>query len=147
MKPGIDYTGVSVVMLCHDGQGRLLMHKRSQNCRDEQGKWDCGGGKLEFGENLSQAVLREVKEEYGCEGQIDQQLASYAISREKEGKVSHWVAVPFIIRVDPAKAMCNEPASMEEVGWFALSQLPEPYHPGLDLILREHRDSLKTFFS
>lgn len=49
MKKGEDYTGVSIVYLCHDGKGRYLLAKRSVNCRDEHGVWDCGGGGLEFG--------------------------------------------------------------------------------------------------
>ena len=49
MKPGIDYIGVSTPFYCHDGQGNFLFHKRSQKCRDEQGRWDTGSGKLEFG--------------------------------------------------------------------------------------------------
>lgn len=43
MKPGVDYIGVCVVYLCHDGQGNFVMNKRGKNCRDEVGKWDIGG--------------------------------------------------------------------------------------------------------
>ncbi len=50
MKKGVDYTGVCVVFYCHDGQENVLMHKRSNKCRDEFGRWDIGGGGFEFGE-------------------------------------------------------------------------------------------------
>ncbi len=53
MKKGIDYIGVTCVFYCHDGKGKLLLHKRSENCRDEKGRWDCGGGAMELGETLS----------------------------------------------------------------------------------------------
>ena len=33
MEVGIDYTGISVVFLCHDNEGNFLMNKRSKNCR------------------------------------------------------------------------------------------------------------------
>lgn len=147
MKAGLDYTGNSVVMLCHDGQGNLLMHKRSQACRDEQGKWDCGGGKLEFGENLRDAILRELKEEYGCDGVIDLQLPSYSINRFRGDQPTHWVATPFIIRVDPTQVKLNEPESMEEIGWHKVSAMPQPYHPGFDLILEQHAETIKKFFN
>ena len=52
LKRGIDYIGVTVVFYCHDGAGRLLLHKRSVACRDEQGRWDVGGGSMEFGETF-----------------------------------------------------------------------------------------------
>ena len=46
MKKGEDYIGVSVVYFCHDGKGNFVMAKRSENCRDEIGNWDIGGGGL-----------------------------------------------------------------------------------------------------
>ena len=59
LKRGIDFVGVTCSFLCHDGNGRILMHKRSQNCRDEQGRWDLGAGALEHGESVKKAVERE----------------------------------------------------------------------------------------
>lgn len=38
MQKGVDYTGITVVFCCHDGQGRFVMAKRSNNSRDEAGK-------------------------------------------------------------------------------------------------------------
>ncbi len=63
MKPGFDYIGVTCVFYCYDKKGRLLLHKRSNKCRDEIGQWDAGGGQVEFGETFDQAVRREVTEE------------------------------------------------------------------------------------
>ncbi len=44
MEKGIDYIGVASVFYCSDGKDNILLHKRSRNCRDEIGRWDCGGG-------------------------------------------------------------------------------------------------------
>ena len=49
LKRGVDYIGVTVNFLVHDGNGRILLQKRSKQCRDEQGRWDIGGGAVEFG--------------------------------------------------------------------------------------------------
>ena len=59
LKKGVDFTGVAIVFICHDGNGNILMHKRSQNCRDEQGRWDIGGGSLEFGHLVEDTLKRE----------------------------------------------------------------------------------------
>ncbi|HET8708754.1 MAG TPA: hypothetical protein VFL85_00580, partial [Candidatus Saccharimonadales bacterium] len=56
LRRGIDFIGVSCGFLCHDGTGRFLMQKRSQNCRDEQGRWDIGAGSHEFGDNIEDTI-------------------------------------------------------------------------------------------
>lgn len=63
MKKGVDYTGVTVVYLCHDGEGHILFSKRSENCRDEHHTWDPGGGGLEFGDTVENTLKKEISEE------------------------------------------------------------------------------------
>ena len=60
MIQGKDYVGVSVVYFCHDGNGRFLMQKRGQNCRDEKGNWDIGAGGLEFGLTIEDTLRKEM---------------------------------------------------------------------------------------
>lgn len=66
LKKGIDHIGVSIVYFCHDGRGNFVMAKRSKNARDEQGRWDIGGGGLEYGQRVEENLKKEIKEEY-CE--------------------------------------------------------------------------------
>jgi len=131
MKPGTDYTGVTTAFYCTDGSGRFLFHKRSESCRDEHGKWDCGGGKLEFGCSLKENVLREVQEEYGCPGKILKQLPAHSMHREWKGKALHWVAISFIVLIKASEARNNEPEKICEIGWFELDNLPSPLHPAV----------------
>ena len=100
LKSGIDYIGITTPFYCNDGKGTFVFNKRSHNARDEHGKWDLGGGQLHFGENLQEAVLREVKEEYGCEGDIQEQLPAHSIFRNLNGHDTHWLAIPFFVKVD-----------------------------------------------
>ncbi len=62
MDIGIDYVGISTPFYCNDGKGHFLLHKRSVNTRDKHGRWDPGSGKLEFGMQLEENVLKEVAE-------------------------------------------------------------------------------------
>jgi len=130
--PGIDYIGISTPFYCIDGKGKILMHKRSKNCRDEQGMWDPGGGKLDFLEDVVKCVLREVKEEYGCAGEILHQFDAHSVIRLQNGKKTHWLAVPFIVRVDPSQVRINEPDKIDEIGWFTLDNLPTPIHSAFE---------------
>ncbi len=145
MKAGVDYIGVNVVFFCHDGQGNWLLHKRSQNCRDEQGHWDCGGGQLEFGEDIEDGLLREVAEEYGCKGVISAELPIHNALRQHNGKKTHWVSIGFIVQVDPSEAKLNEPHSMDEIGWFTFANLPEPLHTSAQKRLLKHKKHFAPF--
>ena len=63
---------VIVVALLRDSEGRIFLQKRrDENFSTADGKWECPGGKIEFGESLEDAVRRECLEEIGCEMVID----------------------------------------------------------------------------
>lgn len=128
MKPGVDYVGVTCVFFCHDGQGNFLLHKRSQQCKDEQGRWDCGGGALEFGEDWETAVRREVKEEYGADILELQFLRANNLLRKNGTQNTHWLALVFAAQVDPKQVLVGEPEKMDDIGWFAPDSFPTPIH-------------------
>lgn len=128
-KVGEDYIGVNCVFFCHDGQGKIVFHKRNGNCRDEANTWDCGGGTLEFGESFEDALRREVKEEYGADILEVRYIGTRNVLRTNgNGKRTHWVANVFVVLVDPDQVKIGEPHKMDEIGWFGLNELPEPLH-------------------
>jgi 8-oxo-dGTP pyrophosphatase MutT (NUDIX family) len=128
---GIDYIGITTPFYCNNGKGIFVLHKRSKKCRDEQGTWDFGGGKLKFFEQPEEGVLREVAEEYGCQGIIQEQLPPISIIRELNETKTHWLAIPFFIRLDITKVKINDPEKIDELGFFDLKKLPQPLHLGL----------------
>lgn len=130
-QPGVDYIGITTPFYCNDGNGVFVIHKRSKNTRDEHGRWDMGGGKLEFGENLEISVLREVKEEYGCDGKIQEMLPPHSIIREHNGKQTHWLAIPFFVKVDLSQVKNCEPHKIDHILFCTLDTLPRPLHTGL----------------
>lgn len=144
MKTGIDCIGISTVFFCHDNNGNFLLHKRSKNCRDEQGKWDFGGGKLEFGLTTKENVLKEIQEEYGVLGSIQKELPYYNIFRENNGMKTHWISFPFIVEIDSNKAKNNEPENIEEIKWVKLQNLPQPLHPGVIFVLNKYKEEFEN---
>ena len=128
MKKGEDYTGVTIVFLCHDGEGNYLLNKRSANCRDEQGTWDCGGGGLEFSDTVENTLKNEIREEYGTDV-LDYQFIGYRDAhRENNGKKTHWIALDFKVLVDRRRVTNGEPHKFDAIGWFTLTEFPAPLH-------------------
>jgi 8-oxo-dGTP diphosphatase len=128
MKKGVDYTGITCGCICHDGEGHVLMSKRSINCRDEQGAWEFGGGSMEFGETLEEHVAREVKEEYCADVTDLQMIGVKANLREHEGVKTHWVLFVWTAKVDPSQVKIGDPHAIDALDWFTLDNLPTPLH-------------------
>jgi 8-oxo-dGTP diphosphatase len=142
MNPGTDFVGVTVVYLCHDGTGRYLFNKRSIKCRDEHGRWDCGGGKLELHDTVENTLRKEVKEEYLADIDDVEFIGFRDMHREHEGKPTHWIALDFKVRIDPARAGNGEPHKFDEIGWFKIDEIPEPRHTGLVALLQKYAGTL-----
>jgi 8-oxo-dGTP diphosphatase len=129
LRRGIDHIGVSATFVIHDGQGRVLLQKRGANARDEQGRWDVGGGAIEFSESIDEAVKREIQEELCTEPLDITFLTAYDAHRQlSDGTPTHWIALVHVVRVDPAKVKIGEPHKIDEIGWFTHNNLPQPLH-------------------
>jgi ADP-ribose pyrophosphatase YjhB (NUDIX family) len=127
-RRGIDHIGISASFIIHDGNGKILLQKRGANARDEKGNWDVGGGAIEFGESIGEAVTREIKEELCAEPLEVKFLTVYDAFREHNGQKTHWIAIMHAVKVDPAKVKIGEPDKIEEIGWFTSDNLPAPLH-------------------
>jgi 8-oxo-dGTP diphosphatase len=132
MQKGVDFIGVSISYFCHDGNGNYVFLRRGKNARDEHGKWDCGGGGLEFGQTVEDCLKAEIKEEY-CADIIESEfIGFYEAFRTLDGKPfgsaqdkpTHWIALHFKVLVDPKQVKIGEPHKFDELGWFRLDNLP-----------------------
>lgn len=135
-RRGIDYIGVTVTSIIHDGTGRILMMKRGPKARDEQGRWDICGGAVEFGESLDEAVKREVSEELCTVPLAIDFITAYDAHREHGGQPTHWVALLHAVRVDPTTVTIGEPDKISEIQWFNVDNLPKPLHSQFDKALQ-----------
>jgi 8-oxo-dGTP diphosphatase len=134
-----------VVFFCHDGNGNYLISKRSQNCRDEQGSWDGGGGGLKFGEKIEDAVRREIREEY-CTVPTELEFMGYRdVFREQDGVQTHWVAFDFRVLVDPLAVKIGEPHKCDGLKWLTLEEIKnfrEPVHSQFHTFLAKNNEKL-----
>jgi ADP-ribose pyrophosphatase YjhB (NUDIX family) len=145
MKKGIDYIGVGVVCLCHDGERNYLIGHRSDKCRDEHFKWDpVGSGGVKHGETIEQAVAREVREETGAENIVIERIGMRETFRELNGDTYHWIQYDHLVKVDPEEIFNPEPDKCLEIRWCELNEFPEnkDLHSQFPKFLETYKDSL-----
>ena len=54
--------------LIRDGSGKILLQKRlDPEIPEAHKKWEFPGGRIDFGESAEETVVRECREEVGCE--------------------------------------------------------------------------------
>lgn len=143
-QKGIAFPGVCVIFFCHDGQGKFVMARRSGQARDEQERWDIGGGGLELHATVEDTVKQEIMEEYGTTVQAIEFLGYRDVHRSPGGVSTHWIALDFKVLVDPRAVSIQEPHKFTDLRWFTIEDLPpfESLHSQLPVFLDQYRDRL-----
>lgn len=128
MKRGVDYIGVGAGAVIFDGEGKVFLAKRGPRAKNENGKWEFPGGSVEFGEKIRDAIVREMKEEFGITVEPMELLGvnDHLIPHERQ----HWVSSSFICKIVSGTPAILEPGKLVEIGWFDLNDLD-----GMDLSL------------
>jgi mutator protein MutT len=99
----------------HDG--RLLLVRRGHG--PAAGEWSIPGGRVELGETLAEAVVRELVEETGVEGVCDR-LVGWV---ERIDQDYHFVIMDFFVTVlDPGTLTAGGDAA--EAEWVPLDDVP-----------------------
>ncbi len=142
-RKGVDNIGVAVCFFCHDGKGNVVVSKRSQHTRDEQGRWDIGGGSIEFGENIEEALAREIKEEYLCDIVKKEFLGYRDVHRTLvDGAPTHWVVLDYKVQVVRDQVGIGEPEFIDELRWVTPDTIPQPQHSQLQNFIDTYRAKL-----
>ncbi|HUQ38636.1 MAG TPA: NUDIX domain-containing protein [Acidimicrobiales bacterium] len=122
---------VCVGAIAVDGD-RLLMIRRGHG--PAAGEWSVPGGRVEAGETLAEAVVREVAEETGLEVVCDA-LVGWV---ERIGEEAHHVILDFAVTVlEDAEPVAGDDAA--EAAWVPLHEVTElRLVTGLAEFLAEH---------
>lgn len=123
MKKGIDYIGVGCGALIINDKNETLLVKRAGQTVNEDGYWSKPGGSVEFGEKITDAIKREIKEEIGVDIELTQFLGynDHILKLENQ----HWVALHYLARIINGIPENLEPNKHSEIKWFPLDNLPE----------------------
>lgn len=112
--------------------GRLLLVRRGQGAA--VGAWSVPGGRVEWGETLAQAVVRELREETGLDG-VCERFVGWV---ERLGAAYHYVILDFAVTIIGGELRAGDDAAA--VQWVAVDDLASwpPVVDGLVEFLGEH---------
>jgi len=115
-----DIPRIAVGAVVFDRLGRLLLVKRRYP--PAPNRWAIPGGHVELGEELKEAVVRELEEETGLKGYNPTLIAiTEYVSEDVNGKVIyHYVIIDFLIREYHGELRPNE--EVLDIGFFNLSE-------------------------
>jgi 8-oxo-dGTP pyrophosphatase MutT (NUDIX family) len=125
----------SVSAVIFDRRGQLLLQQRSDG-----GQWGLPGGSIEIGESVTDAVVREVREETGLDVTARRVVGVYSdprlqIVRYPNGTVWHYVNVCFECAVRRGRlTTCDETLALE---YFPPGRLPATILPNHIVRIRD----------
>lgn len=150
MKKGVDFIGVGVGAAIISRDRKLFITKRGRLAQNEVGKWEIPGGSVEFFEMLQTAAVREVKEEFGFDVAVVEQLdvTNHIIPSEKQ----HWVSPTYICKITKGKPKILEPEKFGEIGWFTLKEaelldLSIVTRRDIELLKKKYPDGLPNLYA
>jgi len=98
---------------------RMLLVRRSH--RPDAGRWGFPGGKIEPGETVIAAALRELAEETGVAAEAIEVLTALDVIRRDGAVLHHYVLIAVLCRWSGGEGAAASDA--EEIGWFDLPAL------------------------
>jgi 8-oxo-dGTP diphosphatase len=121
-------TRVGAYAVCLDADRRILLTRLSA-IEVDVGAWTLPGGGVEFGEHPDAAVLRELEEETGLIGEIEEVVGVfshvYRKSRAAGGADLHFLGILYRSRAIGGRLRDEVDGTTDAARWFARSELAE----------------------
>lgn len=142
-------TLLAAAVIVHDRRtDRLVLLQRGPNAKFARGKWDLPAGKCDPGEPVTQAAVRELREETGLRVEDeDLELVHVVHGAQAVESANGHLTVIFAAHRWSGELINAEPHKHAEVSWVPLDEIPEdavtPTHEIVDRYRAgEHRTLL-----
>jgi 8-oxo-dGTP diphosphatase len=99
-------------------EGKVLIVQRAKDDEIGGGTWECVGGKIEFGEDLETALLREIKEEVGLSVTVEKILYATTFKTDPTRQV---VILTYLCSSNSKEAILSKEHSNYK--WATIDQL------------------------
>ncbi len=118
LYPDRPIVGIGAIIM-HDG--KILLEKRKND--PGKGKWSVPGGVVELGENVTQTVIREVKEETGLDvAELEHIDVVDQITRDEGGRIKyHFVIIDYLVKLKGGTLKAASDA--DELEWVSLNEV------------------------
>jgi len=102
-------------------EGKVLLMKRSQKEKFLPGYWEMPGGKVEFGEDINEAVTREVKEEANLDVKVVGPYAAFSYISDDGNR--HTTDIQFLVEVTGDATNLKIADAHNEAKWFGREEI------------------------
>jgi len=101
--------------------GKFFAAKRSESEKFLPGFWELVGGKVAFGEELTDALVREFKEETCLDVVVGQPYWSFSYITDEGNR--HTVEIVFVVSLEPQDQKVALDSSHSECKWVEKAEL------------------------
>jgi len=116
------FCGRTVTAIIEFPNNKILLVKRATMVF--KGYWALPGGRVDAGENVEQAVMREVEEETGLHVEIVRKIGEYHESGVQDGIEYDYYPACFLVKPIGGKIKRQE-REIEEIRLVDLEEIPE----------------------
>lgn len=135
------FTKAGVGVMIPDNQGRILLERRSDN-----GRWGVPGGKIDPGETIEQAAVREAFEETGLKVAVVRMIGVYSdpadgriVTYDDNGDVAQLIDVAVEARIESGELRISEESL--ELRFFGPDEIPDDLVPPAVVPVRDFFES------
>ncbi len=119
--PALHPVAATIAAVYHEG--KILLVRRANP--PDAGRWGFPGGKIEVGESIERAAIRELLEETGVRGRARQVFTAVdAFDRDNTGRIHrHFVLIAVLCEWIAGEPVAGDDAL--EAKWFRLDELDD----------------------